>query len=85
MDKCFRPVNYIVSLLQACKEYHDLAVGQARHWLRMQQQEHEQRERLETMVEQLAKQQCALEQQALRAQSPQGGGTGGPPLSLNPG
>jgi hypothetical protein len=46
----------------------------------MQHQEHEQRARLETMVEQLAKQQCALEQRALRAQSPPGGVVGaGPP------
>ncbi len=53
-------------LFQACSDYLELAQTQGRRWQKMLQHEHEQRLRLEEMVEQLGKQHAALEKQAQR-------------------
>ena len=52
--------------LQACADYLDLAQSQGKRWQKMLQHEHDQRLRLEEMVEQLAKQHSSLEKQARR-------------------
>ncbi len=49
---------------QACHDYLDLSQSQGKRWQKMLQHEHEQRLRLEEMVEQLAKQHSSLEKQA---------------------
>ena len=51
-------------MFQACGEYAQLAQTQGRKWQRMLAHEHEQRRRLEDMVEQLARQHSHLEQAA---------------------
>lgn len=53
--------------LQACQDYMQLAQTQGRKWQKMLQHEHEQRLRLEEMVEQLAKQHSHLERAAKEA------------------
>lgn len=53
---------------QACGEYATLAQTQGRKWQRMLSHEHEQRRRLEDMVEQLARQHSHLEQAAAQQQ-----------------
>ncbi|XP_014670942.1 PREDICTED: oxysterol-binding protein 1-like [Priapulus caudatus] len=49
------------AMINACSEYLDLASSQGKRWQRALQYEHEQRMRLEEMVEQLAKQHSHLE------------------------
>jgi len=56
-----------ISLFQACADYLDLAQSQGRRWQKMLQYEHEQRLRLEEMVEQLAKQHSSFEKQARKS------------------
>ena len=51
-------------MFQACHDYVELAQSQGKRWQKMLQYEHEQRLRLEEMVEQLAKQHSSLEKQA---------------------
>ena len=53
--------------MQACRDYVDLAQSQGKRWQKLLQYEHEQRLRLEEMVEQLAKQHSALENRARRS------------------
>jgi cell division protein FtsB len=50
--------------VQACRDFVQLSQSQGKRWQRMLQYEHEQRLRLEEMVEQLAKQHSNLEKQA---------------------
>ena len=57
-------VDITILLSQACGEYALLAQTQGRKWQRMLSHEHEQRRRLEDMVEQLARQHSHLEQAA---------------------
>ncbi|KAG1705475.1 Oxysterol-binding protein 1 [Nymphon striatum] len=52
---------------EACSEYLYYATTQGRKWIKMLQHEHEQRLRLEDMVEQLARQHSNLEQAAKEA------------------
>jgi len=52
------------AMVNACGEYAQLAQTQGRKWQRMLSHEHEQRRRLEDMVEQLARQHSHLEQAA---------------------
>ena len=73
-------VHLISKFFQACGEYAQLAQTQGRKWQRMLAHEHEQRRRLEDMVEQLARQHSHLEkaaqQQARVANPNSSGGTG---------
>ncbi|KAG8182462.1 hypothetical protein JTE90_020383 [Oedothorax gibbosus] len=55
------------AMINACQDYLQLAQTQGRKWQRMVQHEHEQRLRLEEMVEQLAKQHSHLERAAKEA------------------
>ncbi|XP_015917026.1 oxysterol-binding protein 1 isoform X2 [Parasteatoda tepidariorum] len=57
------------AMINACHEYMQLAQNQGRKWQKMLQHEHEQRLRLEEMVEQLAKQHSHLERAAKEASS----------------
>lgn len=57
----------VMTLLQACADYLDLAQTQGRRWQKMLQYEHEQRLRLEEMVEQLAKQHSSFEKLARKS------------------
>ncbi|GAB6026499.1 hypothetical protein CHUAL_012924 [Chamberlinius hualienensis] len=52
------------AMINACSEYHQLVQNQGRKWQKMLQHEHDQRLRLEEMVEQLARQHSSLEQAA---------------------
>ncbi|XP_025090747.1 oxysterol-binding protein 1-like isoform X5 [Pomacea canaliculata] len=52
------------AMINACSEFHDLAAVQGKRWQKLLQQEHEQRLKLEEMVEQLAKDQISLEKKA---------------------
>lgn len=52
---------FFIFALQACSDYLDLAQAQGRRWQRMLHSEHEQRMKLEEMVEHLAKQQASFE------------------------
>ncbi|XP_064612386.1 LOW QUALITY PROTEIN: oxysterol-binding protein 1-like [Liolophura sinensis] len=49
------------AMINACSDYLDLAQAQGRRWQRMLHSEHEQRMKLEEMVEHLAKQQASFE------------------------
>ncbi len=60
-------MSVYVCLFQACADYLDLAQSQGKRWQKMLQYEHEQRLRLEEMVEQLAKQHSTLEKQARKS------------------
>lgn len=55
------------AMIKACRDYVDLAQSQGKRWQKLLQYEHEQRLRLEEMVEQLAKQHSALENRARRS------------------
>ncbi|GFS49316.1 oxysterol-binding protein 1 [Nephila pilipes] len=55
------------AMINACQDYMQLAQTQGRKWQKMVQHEHEQRLRLEEMVEQLAKQHSHLERAAKEA------------------
>ncbi|XP_055945892.1 oxysterol-binding protein 1-like [Argiope bruennichi] len=55
------------AMINACQDYLQLAQTQGRKWMKMVQHEHEQRLRLEEMVEQLAKQHSHLERAAKEA------------------
>lgn len=57
-------LDTLVVYFQACHDYLDLATSQGKRWQKMLQYEHEQRLRLEEMVEQLAKQHSNFEKQA---------------------
>uniref|UniRef100_A0A646QFV7 Oxysterol-binding protein n=1 Tax=Hemiscolopendra marginata TaxID=943146 RepID=A0A646QFV7_9MYRI len=57
------------AMMNACSDYLELTQTQGRKWQRMLQHEHEQRLRLEEMVEQLARQHSHLEQAAKEATS----------------
>ncbi|KAK2170334.1 hypothetical protein LSH36_3g14027, partial [Paralvinella palmiformis] len=58
-------VNVLISFIyQACNDYLDLATNQGRRWQKILQYEHDQRLRLEEMLEQLAKQHSNFEKQA---------------------
>ncbi|GBM53085.1 Oxysterol-binding protein 1 [Araneus ventricosus] len=57
------------AMINACQDYLQLAQTQGRKWMKMVQHEHEQRLRLEEMVEQLAKQHSHLERAAKEASS----------------
>ncbi|XP_067136347.1 oxysterol-binding protein 1 isoform X2 [Centruroides vittatus] len=60
------------AMINACNEYLQLAQTQGRKWQKMLQHEHEQRLRLEDMVEQLAKQHSHLERAAKEAAATSG-------------
>lgn len=49
---------------QACNEFHEVASVQGKRWQKLLSHEHEQRLKLEDMVEQLAKDQISLEKKA---------------------
>jgi hypothetical protein len=53
--------------LQACHDYLELAQTQGKRWQKLLQSEHEQKLRLEEMVEQLAKQHQSMEKQARKS------------------
>ncbi|XP_023930845.1 oxysterol-binding protein 1 isoform X2 [Lingula anatina] len=55
------------AMINACSDFLDLAQTQGKRWQRLLQHEHEQRVRLEDMVEQIAKQQQNLEKQARKS------------------
>ncbi|KAK3599071.1 hypothetical protein CHS0354_024397 [Potamilus streckersoni] len=55
------------AMINACSEYLDLAQTQGRRWQKMLQHEHEQRLKLEEMLEQLAKDQVSLEIKARKS------------------
>lgn len=57
------------AMLKACNDYLEMASGQGKHWQRMLQYEHEQRLRLEELVEQLGKQHSSLERQVRKSLS----------------
>lgn len=52
------------AMINACNEFHELAAVKGKRWQRLLQHEHEQRLKLEDMVEQLAKDQISLEKKA---------------------
>ena len=54
-------------IFQACHDYLELGQAQGKRWQRMLQNEHDQRMRLEEMVEQLAKQHSSLEKKARKS------------------
>ena len=58
-----------IILSQACSDYLDLAGMQGRRWQKMLQYEHEQRLRLEELVEQLGRQHSNLEKQVRKSMS----------------
>lgn len=51
-------------MLQACNEFYELSQNQGRRWQRTVQHEYEQRQKLEEMVETLAKNVVSLEKKA---------------------
>ncbi|KAL5016149.1 hypothetical protein ScPMuIL_005738 [Solemya velum] len=55
------------AMINACAEFMELAQTQGKRWQKLLQYEHEQRMKLEEMVEQLAKDQIHLETQARRS------------------
>ncbi|XP_029648879.1 oxysterol-binding protein 1 isoform X4 [Octopus sinensis] len=55
------------AMLNACSQYLKLAQNLGKRWQKLLQNEHEQRLKLEEMVEQLAKQQASLEKQARKS------------------
>ncbi|ESO97862.1 hypothetical protein LOTGIDRAFT_209029 [Lottia gigantea] len=55
------------AMINACSEFYDLAQTNGRRWQRMLQHEHDQRLKLEEMVEQLAKDQVSLENKARKS------------------
>ncbi|CAH1802241.1 unnamed protein product [Owenia fusiformis] len=55
------------AMINACTEYLDIAQSQGKRWQKMLQHEHEQRLRLEEMVEQLAKQHSSFEKQVRKS------------------
>jgi ABC-type transporter Mla subunit MlaD len=57
------------AMINTCSEYLDVAQAQGRRWQRLLQHEREQRQRLEEMVETLARQHSSLEQAAKEHQT----------------
>ncbi|KAL8615762.1 hypothetical protein ACOMHN_040257 [Nucella lapillus] len=52
------------AMINACSEFHEIAAVQGKRWQKLLTHEHEQRLKLEDMVEQLAKDQISLEKKA---------------------
>ncbi|XP_076452953.1 oxysterol-binding protein 1-like isoform X2 [Babylonia areolata] len=52
------------AMINACSEFHEVAAVQGKRWQKLLSHEHEQRLKLEDMVEQLAKDQISLEKKA---------------------
>ncbi|KAK7505920.1 hypothetical protein BaRGS_00002642 [Batillaria attramentaria] len=52
------------AMINACNEFHEVASQKGKRWQKLLQHEHEQRLKLEDMVEQLAKDQISLEKKA---------------------
>ncbi|XP_050409853.1 oxysterol-binding protein 1 isoform X2 [Patella vulgata] len=55
------------AMINACSEFYELAEVNGRRWQKMLQHEHDQRLKLEEMVEQLAKDQASLENKARKS------------------
>lgn len=71
------------SMIKACADFVELAQAQGGRWQKMLKSEHENRKLLETMVEQLARQQSKLEKDTFRVLSNSGLKPPPPPVAID--